>query len=391
MRRIERRLWLSGACGYDRMTLGRQKLITKDGIGYIERDGRLHLVWCVDWFKHKPLLHPTNFKNTFSDKRENFFVFTTDPNGYVFYQTPDSENPDMVPLLRDTPRMFHGRNNDTLDLDEYQQNMGILLEFLRNIEQHTGKKIVNIHVLYNSTYGDATNRVRQWHDDRRFAEGKYIHQMVILLNEGNETEFAIGEVPDPETEPTEGFQSCNLGKMSKSGSATYWYNPILHRKPLQAEGTRRLAILVVFDFLSTDTKTIGYIEHKLSKIKPEYRAYATRTKEAILDLLMEEKRNQTYGFMEEINAETALQQREIDILTKLDRPGSSSRGGSSASVKKEPVVNCLETDHPSCSAMFGGTNDPHAGKYKYKGRWYKVRYGARGGRHILVKGVVKYV
>jgi hypothetical protein len=327
----------------------------------VERDGRLNIIALSNYFtKPDNLLRlPQDLSNVTRDTRVNFYAFTTkkddnNTHSHTFYRVYDFNSESYKMYTMD-------QLNNNRDTSAYIDNHEKIMEFLRKIEENTENPIANIYIHYNATLDDTTNRVFPWHDDLNFSQGKDTRQMAILLTPGYLTEYAIGKEPDLKQEKSKAEQELKFNR-TVAGWATYWRNPIIHRKPLQPTKELRVAILLVFDFFHYDENSMNTIYSRVKEIQNE------SIQEAIYNELSKAMQsNQMRSF-----------DKEADIVIQ---------GGRNLSrINIEPTINCLERDHPSCSNLFGGNN-----KYKYKGRWYKLRYGMRGGRHIIVNGVVKYV
>lgn len=314
---------------------------------FIERNGRLNPIVCSNYFTQNQLSIPLDLQHATKRELIHFYAFSCTEGKeieHTFYEYDTNK------LSKNIPPHF--------DMATYKKNTMVIFKFLREIQQSTRRIITNIHLFYSATIGDATNTLYKWHDDRNFAEGKDTRQMAIMLTEGELTEFAVGQTPK---DPDEALNEKRVLKCPQTsvGSATYWRNPITHRKPLQKNNQLRVALLITFDFFNGDEKTIDSIYSSIEHIEEPL------LKMSILNDMRALMQKEQYEMFD----------RELEILL----------GGG------DLPIDCSKETHPTCKDMFGGKKETHEGKYKYKGRWYKVRYGARGGRHIVVKGVVKYV
>lgn len=178
--------------------------------------------------------------------------------------------------------------------------------------------------------------------------------MAILLDNGKNTEFMYNKEND-------GVNYSYHCPNESAGSTTYWKGPVIHSRPKRDDTTRKL-ILITFDFVTF--ASIHRLEAYYEKL-PGYNEYIRKfiymKRYEINNMTLDEKKHEEAKYEQfvknEIKALYGFKDKD-----EYDKVENNFRNG------------------------MGGGN-----KHKYKGRWYSIRTGTRGGKYIVVNKEKVYV
>lgn len=329
----------------------------------LNQSGELNPVICATYFQDKSFTIPQQVLNASNNSFTRLYALQPNPNAVFSY------------IIDSTGHIYIGTQEI---LQDNYNNINIIIEFLQKIQHQTTNEIINIDIVYSKTTSNSF-RTFPWHNDKR--KGRNVRQMSILLQGDVSTEFAVTKnrrymdmnIYDEykvigKKDINNSSESVPLILKCLPNQATYWKNPLNHRKPSQKDNETRIILIVQFEFITL--KGLDLLEENLKNIQ--------NNKPSLLDM------NAWNEYIKKMKLKSLEIESDSNILNILNPPKLGKL--ISPTYYGGEFPDCFRTNAPECNLLMGGKKT-----YNYNNRTYKIRYGKRGGKFILVDDKKIYI